>query len=133
MRTAATGGSVGRTASPNGSRPRLPTVQRPKVNLCSGLGVYLSSAIVRSSLSLDWSEASGARQVLSLGPRASRPPPWLVTFQSLDESVHRCARDARGPSDKTCRAPVVTAPNNSIAKRAQGRIDQLIFLVTLVH
>src|SRR6266566_2085858 len=48
MRTASTGGSVRRTASPNGSRPRLPTVQRPKVNLCSGLGVYLSSAIVRS-------------------------------------------------------------------------------------
>ena len=28
------------TNSPNGSRPRLPTVQRPKVNLSAGVGVY---------------------------------------------------------------------------------------------
>ena len=27
-----------RAGSPNGSRPTLPTVQRPNVNLCSGLG-----------------------------------------------------------------------------------------------
>jgi hypothetical protein len=37
---ASTGGSGARTASPNGSRPRLLTVQRPKENLCSGSGVY---------------------------------------------------------------------------------------------
>ena len=29
----------GRTNSPNGSRPRLPTVQRPNVNLSQGFGV----------------------------------------------------------------------------------------------
>src|SRR3954468_1824289 len=40
MRTASTGGSGTRTASPKGSRPRLPTVQRPKENLSSLRGVY---------------------------------------------------------------------------------------------
>src|SRR4029453_16270574 len=39
MATASTGDSVGRTASPHGSRPRVLTVQRPKENLCSGGGV----------------------------------------------------------------------------------------------
>src|SRR5687767_15205441 len=37
-RTASHGSSAGRTNSPNGSRPRLPTVQRPKVNLSAGVG-----------------------------------------------------------------------------------------------
>src|SRR6516164_11697519 len=32
-----------RTKSPNGSRPRFPTVHNPKENLCSGLGSYRSS------------------------------------------------------------------------------------------
>ncbi len=32
------GGRGGRTASPNGSRPTLPTVHRPKVKWCSGRG-----------------------------------------------------------------------------------------------
>src|SRR5882672_8440409 len=45
--TASTGESVGRTASPKGSRPRLPTVQRPKVNLCSGLGENGSVVMAR--------------------------------------------------------------------------------------
>ena len=31
--------STGRTGSPNGSRPTLPTVHRPKVKWCSGRGV----------------------------------------------------------------------------------------------
>lgn len=35
---ASTGSSGGRTTSPKGSRPRLPTVQRPKENLSWGLG-----------------------------------------------------------------------------------------------
>src|SRR5438552_7000099 len=41
--TASTGGSGSRTTSPNGSRPRLPTVHRPNENLCSGFGVYGSA------------------------------------------------------------------------------------------
>src|ERR1017187_4953983 len=32
------GGMVRRTASPNGARPRLPSVHNPKENFCSGLG-----------------------------------------------------------------------------------------------
>src|SRR5262252_138056 len=43
--TASTGGSGGRTSEPNGSRPRLATVQRPKENLCSGRGAYESALI----------------------------------------------------------------------------------------
>src|SRR5579871_2090615 len=39
--TISLGGNVGRTASPKGSRPRLPSVHRPKENLCSGLGSYV--------------------------------------------------------------------------------------------
>src|SRR6516165_3199093 len=42
MATMSLGGTVGRTASPNGSRPRLPTVHKPNENLCSGRGSYLS-------------------------------------------------------------------------------------------
>ena len=38
--TASTGASGGRTSAPNGSRPRLLTVHRPKENLCSGRGEY---------------------------------------------------------------------------------------------
>ena len=40
--TASTGGSGSRTTSPKGSRPRLPTVQRPNENLSSGRGAYRS-------------------------------------------------------------------------------------------
>src|SRR5215467_9674512 len=43
--TASTGGSGGRTSEPNGSRPRLATVQRPNENLCSGRGTYESALI----------------------------------------------------------------------------------------
>ena len=39
MATASTGARVSRTASPNGSLPRLPTVHSPKENLSSGRGV----------------------------------------------------------------------------------------------
>src|SRR5271169_4089556 len=39
------GGMVRRTASPNGSRPRLPSVHNPNENLCSGLGSYRSPAL----------------------------------------------------------------------------------------
>src|SRR5271165_1691239 len=46
MATISFGGMVGRTASPKGSRPRLPRVQRPKENLCSGRGLYLSFDMV---------------------------------------------------------------------------------------
>jgi hypothetical protein len=35
------GGMVGLTKSPNGSRPRFPSVHNPKENLCSGLGSYV--------------------------------------------------------------------------------------------
>src|SRR5580658_7468233 len=38
--TISLGGKVGRTASPKGSRPRLPSVHNPKENLCSGFGWY---------------------------------------------------------------------------------------------
>ena len=38
--TDSTGSSGGRVSNPNGSRPVLPTVQSPKVNWCSGRGVY---------------------------------------------------------------------------------------------
>src|SRR3954468_14515525 len=44
--TASTGGKASRTTSPNGSRPRLPTVQRPNENLCSGRGSYRSAMMV---------------------------------------------------------------------------------------
>src|SRR2546425_2426030 len=40
--TAAAGASASRTTSPNGSRPRLPTVHSPNENLSSGRGVYAS-------------------------------------------------------------------------------------------
>src|ERR1019366_4337283 len=47
-RLTSSGGDIGsRTASPNGSRPRFPTVQRPKVNLCSGLGSYFPFFAIR--------------------------------------------------------------------------------------
>src|SRR5690606_14626789 len=36
------GSSLARVGSPNGSRPGLPTVQRPKVNLSAGVGVSAS-------------------------------------------------------------------------------------------
>jgi hypothetical protein len=42
--TNSTGDLLARTASPKGSRPTLPTVHRPKVNLCSGFGSYISSS-----------------------------------------------------------------------------------------
>src|SRR5215510_1404517 len=48
-RTSSIGGIEGRTASPNGSRPRLPTVHKPNVNLCSGRGVYASFGIFITS------------------------------------------------------------------------------------
>ena len=38
--TDSTGSSGGRTSWPNGSRPGLPTVQRPNVKWCSACGVY---------------------------------------------------------------------------------------------
>src|SRR5215831_3224161 len=44
--TATTGSSAGLTNSPNGSRPRLPTVQSPKVNLSAGLGSYVMARTV---------------------------------------------------------------------------------------
>ena len=34
-----------RVGPPNGSRPMLPTVHSPKVNLCSGLGWYAALAL----------------------------------------------------------------------------------------
>ena len=37
--TILTGEIVGRTGSPNGSRPGLPTVQRPNVKCWAGVGV----------------------------------------------------------------------------------------------
>src|SRR5438128_9982850 len=40
---------LGRVASPNGSRQRLPTVHSPKVNLCSGFGLKSLVAISSSS------------------------------------------------------------------------------------
>src|SRR5262245_23258890 len=44
--TARTGSSGGRTNSPNGSRPRFPTVHRPKVNLSAGVGVSVMTLTV---------------------------------------------------------------------------------------
>src|SRR5579885_1705168 len=44
LRTLCTGLRSGRTKSPKGSRPRLPTVQRPKLNLSSLRGAYWSLA-----------------------------------------------------------------------------------------
>ena len=41
--TAVTGSRVGQTKSPNGSRPRFPTVQSPNVNLSAGVGRELLS------------------------------------------------------------------------------------------
>src|SRR5262245_26384213 len=41
LRTMSFGEMGGRTGSPNGSRPGLPTVQRPKVKRCSGFGVNI--------------------------------------------------------------------------------------------
>ena len=38
LRTASSGSSTGRVGRPNGSPPRWPTVQRPKVNLSAGVG-----------------------------------------------------------------------------------------------
>src|SRR5262245_54265565 len=43
--TASSGGRASRTTSPNGSRPRLPTVQRPKENLSSGRGANASGMV----------------------------------------------------------------------------------------
>src|ERR1700687_4577354 len=40
MATMSTGEMTCRTKSPNGSRPRFPTVHNPKENLCSGFGWY---------------------------------------------------------------------------------------------
>ena len=42
------GSSTGRVGKPNGSAPRLPTVQRPKVNLSAGVGTN-ALAIERES------------------------------------------------------------------------------------
>ena len=42
--TASTGSRTGRVASPNGSRPCQPTVQRPKLNLSSRVGVSVTAS-----------------------------------------------------------------------------------------
>jgi hypothetical protein len=43
IRTMSKGEIVGRTGSPNESRPRLPMVRSPNVNLCSGVSVQISA------------------------------------------------------------------------------------------
>src|SRR5213075_1072165 len=42
-----TGGTTGRTGSPKGSLPTLPTVQRPNVKWSSGVGVNASRVFLR--------------------------------------------------------------------------------------
>ena len=44
-----TGEIASRTGPPKGSRPTLPSVHRPKVNLCSGRGVYFWLDMIKKS------------------------------------------------------------------------------------
>ena len=60
-RMKSTGSIGGRVASPNGSRPRLPIVHRPKANLCSGFGVRLSDTGASPRL-VKRGDRCGARQ-----------------------------------------------------------------------
>src|SRR5260370_39352670 len=46
MAAISVGGSVGRTTSPKGSRPRLPSVHSPKENLSAGFGWYALLALI---------------------------------------------------------------------------------------
>src|SRR5580693_963148 len=46
MATMSPGEMTGRTKSPNGSRPRFPTVHNPKENLCSGFGWYRPLVVI---------------------------------------------------------------------------------------
>src|SRR4030095_3316354 len=77
--TASSGGTASRTASPNGSRPRLPTVQRPNENLCSGRGANRSgmvdSAAVNRLQNVAESLAPAAVLLSLQQPRATPPMP----------------------------------------------------------
>ena len=73
------GSSGGRTASPNGSRPRLPTVHSPKVNLSAGVGV---------------SAAMGMR--IMRGSDSIRPPKVAIPF-----TFHDDGRPERGKRAET--------------------------------
>src|SRR5580704_9920937 len=65
MATISVGGNGGRTKSPNGSRPRLPTVQSPKVNLSSWRG--------KKQLGSDSMKVYLPREVTTM-ERGSAPP-----------------------------------------------------------
>src|SRR5262245_38140542 len=83
--TASSGGSGSRTASPNGSRPRLPTVQRPNENLCSGRGTNASD-MVDSAAMANWLQnvtESLAVVLLLAGGQQPAPPDQLQAGQRL--------------------------------------------------
>src|ERR1019366_5829934 len=70
------GRMVRRTASPKGSRPRLPKVPNPKENLCSGLGWYF--VLLMDSLFAFAVTLSGLRWIQSR--RRRRHLPYQTVF-----------------------------------------------------
>src|SRR4051794_16601624 len=77
------GESAARTASPNGSRPTLPTVQRPKVKWCSGRGVYAPL----------WTVCGMVRKREGALNSSERT---IATSRQLSGLAHDFGRDAQG-------------------------------------
>ncbi len=102
--TASTGGSGSRTASPNGSRPRLPTVQRPNENLCSGRGAYRS--VMRSP---------------HPAPRTSHVAPRTAQCR-IEPSI--CVGTARASAPTTSGRGRAIAPPRTRASHAASTVGQ---------
>src|SRR5215510_7379365 len=83
LRTMSFGEMGGRTGSPNGSRPGLPTVQRPKVKWCSGFGVNI--------------ELSGVCHPEFLGRQFAAPFASSAVQRSSKAKPQRAQRTQRTP------------------------------------
>src|SRR5580704_394008 len=122
MATVSTGEITARTKSPNGSRPRFPTVHSPNENLCSGFGWYESLLDIKRPLfSLGLPRLASTKALLraenrlhsrinppvscvillhDLGVGRIRPDSLHNTHHRIAGSVHRRPDLRADPSEK---------------------------------